>query len=134
MSVKITGMNKVLKELERKLGSDFEPLSKRGLKKAADMFVNELRKELKGIKGPYRTGATVDEIVISGPKKVNGEWAYTIHWEGPDNRYALIHLNEWGTVRNPNPPMKGAIARVLKNTEERYYKILANEIRKGLIK
>lgn len=132
MSVKVTGMDKVLKELERRIGNDFEPLSKRGLKKASDMFVDTLRKELQSIKGEYRTGATVEEIDLHGPIKKNGEWVYTVRWKGPNNRYALIHLNEWGTVRNPNPQMKGAIARVLKNTEDKYYKILADEIRRGL--
>ena len=132
MSVKVTGMDKVIKELERKLGSGFEPLSKRGLKKAANMFVDVLKKELQSIKGPYRTGATVDEIDLHGPIKKNDAWTYVVRWRGDNDRYKLIHINEWGTVKNPNPPMKGAIARVLKNTEEKYYKILANEIRKGL--
>ena len=40
------------------------------------------------------------------------------------NRYAIIHLNEWGTVKNPTPRGKGAIARTMFTTEKPYREII----------
>ena len=37
-----------------------------------------------------------------------------IHWVGPKDRYRLIHINEWGTIKNPNPAGKGKVAASLK--------------------
>ena len=47
-----------------------------------------------------------------------------IHWVGPRNRYAIIHINEWGSVKNPNPRGKGAIARTMFTTEMPYRSII----------
>ena len=44
------------------------------------------------------------------------------------NRYAIIHLNEWGSVKNPNPRGKGAIARTMFSTEKPYKQIIKETI------
>lgn len=51
-----------------------------------------------------------------------------VHWQGPMNRYAIIHLNEWGSVKNPNPRGKGAIARTMFSTEKPYKQIIKETI------
>lgn len=133
MPVKLKGTKELIKALERKFGqSAMESFSRKGHKKAAEFFLKELKAELQRIKGPYRTGATEEEATLEGPVRKGNEYVFTIRWKGPDHRYRLIHINEWGTVRVPNPPLKGAIARTLKNTEQAYYRYIQNEITKEI--
>ncbi|SFP80980.1 hypothetical protein SAMN05421839_1771, partial [Halolactibacillus halophilus] len=53
-------------------------------------------------------------------------------WKGPNGRYRIIHLNEWGTINNPNPAGKGAIARALKNSEKAYRDAVRKALKGGL--
>ncbi|MFB4471823.1 HK97-gp10 family putative phage morphogenesis protein [Oceanobacillus caeni] len=134
MSAKIKG----LKELERKLEKRFEKkamqrISDGALKAGAKVFVEELKRQFNAVnwKG-YETGATIEEITISEPMTIKGVRTVKVHWKGPNNRYALVHLNEWGTVKNPNPPAKGTIARALKNAEKAYRNAIKEAIVRGL--
>lgn len=132
-SIEVTGTGQVMNEIEKKFGNkQMNKLSTRALRKAAEMFLTELKKELSSVNGPYRTGATVEEAELHGPVKGRRGTMYVIRWRGPKDRYRLIHINEWGTVKNPNPPLKGAIARMMKNVEKRYYKRIEKELKKGV--
>ncbi|MGD7021778.1 hypothetical protein ACQCVK_04245 [Rossellomorea vietnamensis] len=131
MSVKIKGMEKLLKELENRFGKQqIQRISDEGLKRGAAVFVEELKAEFQSFKD---TGASIEEITISEPYwAASGERTIKVHWRGPKGRYRIIHLNEWGTIKNPNPPGKGAITRALKNAEKAYRDAIKRAVMEGI--
>jgi len=130
MSVKITGINRLLGELEAKLGKKkMESVTDASLMAGAKIVYNELQKEFAKFKD---TGASMDEMKISEPSTVNGVREIRIYWQGPKNRRWVIHLNEFGTIRNPNPRGKGAVARAIENSWKPYAKALRDGIRRGM--
>ncbi|WP_217588741.1 hypothetical protein [Lentibacillus saliphilus] len=135
MSVKITGLNKLLSELETKLGKQaMQRISDIALIDAANEFVKVLKIgfEAAGDKG-YAEGHTVDEITVTGPFwDTRGVRTMKVHWVGPHERYRIIHLNEWGGINNPNPPRKGVIARAMKNSEKAYRDAVRKALKGGL--
>lgn len=130
MSVEVKGEAQLLAELEKRLGQEaMNRISDNALKAGAKVFVSELRKQFSGWKD---TGASYDEITISDIIVVNGVRTIKIHWRGPKNRQRIIHLNEWGTVKNPNPRGKGAIARAMRNAQDAYRRAVKDAIRRGV--
>ncbi|YBV92774.1 hypothetical protein M1D53_11495 [Bacillus sp. PK9-021] len=130
MSVQIKGLNKLLADLEKRLGPDkIRNISDHALKEGARVFVEELKAQFELFKD---TGASIDEITISEPMTIGGVRTIKIHWRGPNNRYRIIHLNEWGTVKNPNPRGKGAIARAMRNAENAYKAAVEEAVRRGI--
>ena len=130
MSVEITGEEQLLQQLEQKLGEQaVQRISDKALLAGAEVFVKELQRQFSSWKD---TGASHDEITASDIIVVNGVRTIKIHWRGPDNRYRIIHLNEWGTVKNPNPSGKGAVARAMRNAQNEYRKVIKEAIRRGI--
>lgn len=130
MSVKVTGQKKLIAELEKRFGkSKMQQISDKGLDRAADAFIKELKSQFQSFKD---TGASIDEITKKGPYTLNGKRTITIHWRGPKDRYRIIHLNEWGTIISPNPRGKGAVARALKNAEKAYKEAIKQAIKEGI--
>lgn len=130
MSVEIRGMSQLLTELERRVGLDaVNRLSDEALIEASEVFKETLIRELSTFKD---TGATIDELQFSDPQDVNGVRTITVYWKGPKNRYAVIHLNEHGTVKNPNPQGKGAIARSVVQSERAYKQAIRERIERGI--
>lgn len=130
MSVDITGLNKLLGELENRLGKKAtQRISDQALKEGAEVFVKELKSQFESFRD---TGASIDEITISNPTWVGNTRTVKIHWKGPDGRYRIIHLNEFGTVKNPNPDGKGAIARSMRNAENAYRNAIKRAIERGI--
>ncbi|USK66306.1 hypothetical protein [Peribacillus frigoritolerans] len=129
MSVKLTGEKKLLADIEKRIGKlKVQQLSDMALKKGAEVFVRELKSQFESFKD---TGATIEEMTISEPMWVNGSRTIKIHWSGPKDRYRIIHLNEFGTVKNPNPKGKGAIARAMRNAEKEYRDTIKRVIKEG---
>lgn len=130
MSVKISGLEKLMRELEKRYGKqNMQRVSDRALLAGARVFVKELKSQFESFKD---TGASIDEITIAEPMWVGSIRTVKVYWRGPDNRYRIIHLNEWGTIKNPNPPGKGAIARALKNAEKAYRNAIKQAIKEGI--
>jgi HK97 gp10 family phage protein len=130
MSVNVTGLNRLIADLENRFGvSHVQTISDQALKAGAQAFVAELKSQFQSFKD---TGASIDEITISEPTTVAGVRTIKIHWKGPKGRYRIIHLNEWGTVKNPNPKGKGAIARAMHNSERSYRAAVRDALRRGL--
>ncbi|MBN6887021.1 hypothetical protein ACUXCC_002031 [Cytobacillus horneckiae] len=130
MSVRLRGQNQVLAEIERRLGrTAMQRISDKALKRGARVFVEELKRQFASFKD---TGASIEEITISEPITIAGVRTIKIHWRGPKGRYRIIHLNEWGTIKNPNPRGKGAIARAMRNAETAYRNAIKEAIREGL--
>lgn len=126
MSVKING----LKKLQDTLISRYGPVAIQkiigpSLNKGAELFIKELGSNFESFKD---TGASIDEITVSELKvDANGYKVY-IHWKGPNDRYRLIHLNEWGSIKNPNPKGKGKVAFSLKNGQKSYRAVIKKEL------
>jgi hypothetical protein len=129
MGVTIRGEMDLLRELERRLGARaMEKISDKALQAGAEIFVKEQDTQLKTFKDK---GFTVSEVTISEPMFVGNTRVIKVHWKGPHGRYRIIHLNEWGTVKNPNPRGKGKIARALRNSEDPYRAAIKRAIEEG---
>ncbi|MCA1029364.1 hypothetical protein LCM23_25465 [Cytobacillus kochii] len=130
MSVRLRGQNQVLAEIERRLGrTAMQRISDKALKRGARVFVEELKRQFESFRDK---GGSIEEITISEPMTIAGTRTIKIHWRGPKGRYRIIHLNEWGTIKNPNPRGKGAIARAMRNAETAYRNAIKEAIREGL--
>lgn len=134
MSVKVTGLKELLGDLEKHLGKEkMQRVSDEGLKEGARVFVDKLKSEFRSVNwGDYSQGYTVEEITVSEPEWIQGKRTVRVYWKGPHDRYRIIHLNEMGTVKNPNPPAKGVIARSLRNSEDAYFKAIEEAVRRGI--
>ena len=132
INIKMTGVDELLNELERRLGKDnMERISDAALLKGAELFVKILNAYI-GKGGKYAKGWTVDDTSIEGPIYVGGVKTVKIHWNGPNGRYRIIHLNEWGTVKMPNPPRKGAIAKAMRQAEQVYRNAIKQAVLEGI--
>lgn len=122
MSVKINGLKKLQSNLEDKVGRNkMEKIVDRALLQGAEVFVKELKQNFQSFRD---TGASIDEITISEPTTGPNGRQVNIHWKGPDGRYRIIHINEWGTIKNPNPRGKGKIALSLNSGKSEYRKVI----------
>ena len=130
MSVSIKGEKELAAALESKLGkAHVQRVSDRALLKGAQVFKRELEQQFETFKAQ---GYSKDEITIAPPVTLNGVRVVRIHWKGPHGRFRIIHLNEWGTVKNPNPKGKGAVARAMRNAERAYRETIKKALKDGL--
>lgn len=132
IDIKMTGVNELLAELEQRLGKQaMERISDEALIKGAELFVKILNAYI-GTGGKHAKGWTVADTSIEGPVYIGGVKTVKIHWNGPHGRYRIIHLNEWGTVKVPNPPRKGAIAKAMREAEEVYRNAVKQAVLEGI--
>ncbi|VXC08166.1 conserved hypothetical protein [Bacillus sp. 349Y] len=130
MSMKIRGLKALERRLEDRIGvARTGRISDAALKAAGKEFVKTLKRDFLSFKD---TGASRDEMTLTEPYTENGVRVITVKWKGPKNRYRIIHLNEFGTVKNPNPDGKGVIAATLKSSEKIYRKAIADAYRAAL--
>ena len=109
MAVKITGLKQLEARLEEKFGqARMQQIADQALLKGAEVIKKELEQNFQSFRD---TGASIDEITISAPKPGPNGRRRDIHWVGPKDRYRLIHINEWGTIKNPSPAGKGTQLR-----------------------
>ena len=136
MAVKVHGVNTLLNELEAKFGqSKMESIVDDALTDGALVFGMELRRQLKTFSDGtgYSKGYTLDELTIDAPSPSGtGSRSVMVYWRGSHSRYRIIHLNEWGTIKNPNPRGKGKIAKAMKLSQRSYSKALRDSIRRNL--
>ena len=134
MSVEVKGVKELINQLEKKFGAEHtKQVSDKALKSAGGHFEKELRNAFVSFED---TGASKNEIKLSEPMNINGVRGVKIYWEGPMDRYRLIHLNEWGYKRNGTkhyPKGHAVIAKTLKSSEKVYRNIVKDEIRKNLL-
>ena len=122
LNVKVNGVEEVNRELEKRFGGkSMERILDKALLSGAAVIKKELERNLGAYEGTkYSTGASKDEITISKPMTLNCTRTVVIHWSGPKNRHTIIHLNEFGTIKNPQPRLKGAIERALRAGQAEY--------------
>ncbi|MED1603648.1 HK97-gp10 family putative phage morphogenesis protein [Alkalihalophilus marmarensis] len=127
--IRISGTNELIAELEKRFGKvAMQQKVDNALKKGAEVFKKELLKEFE--KFADKRGS-IDEITFSEPMDYGGKRTIRVHWKGEKGRYRIIHLNEFGTVKNPNPKGKGAIARAQRNAELAYQRVIREELGRG---
>lgn len=135
MAVKIHGVNKLVQELESRFGTQqMTKVSKRALDKASLLVGMELQRQIKTFSDGqyYSQGYTLAEITITDPRGDGSDVSVTIHWKGRHNRYRIIHLNEWGYMRNGRfikPRGFGKIAKALQIVKKPYAEVIRNEMR-----
>lgn len=130
MSVEVKGVKQLIAELEKRFGkAKMQQVSDNALLAGAKVFVAELESQFTSFKD---TGASIEEITISDPFYRGSERVVAVHWKGSKGRYRIIHLNEFGTVKNPNPAGKGAIARTMRNAESAYLEAIKQAIQEGI--
>lgn len=127
MSFKMTGLDKVLREIEERFaGARALAIKDKALKAGAEAFRKELISQLETFKD---TGETIKEVRFSEPEWSGKDRIIKVYWRGPHNRYSIIHLNEFGTIKNPNPRGKGKIALALRNSEAAYKRAVREELK-----
>lgn len=131
MAVRIHGINRLIDQLDDRLGRRrIDSIIDEALTNGALIFGMELRRQLATFQDK---GYTLDELTISEPDpNSSGNRSITIYWEGPNRRYSIIHLNEWGTIRNPSPRGKGKIAKAMELARKPYGKAVRDTIRRNL--
>ena len=126
MAVKINGLKSLLSELENLYGKrNIEKAVDKALIAGAEVIANGLRKNFHDFED---TGASIREITITNPRSSNGRRLIQIHWKGEEDRWKIIHMNEYGTIKNPNPRGKGKIDQTLREGQKRYYDVIQQEI------
>lgn len=129
-----------IKELEKMINEAVSRtksghIQNKALKKGAEKIQSELKQSFgKFVGTKYSKGYTRDEIVRSNARNNKNGRYIEVGWNGPHERYRLIHLNEWGYTRNGKrykPRMMGTVQKTLDRTEKEYYRIVGEELKKG---
>lgn len=114
MSVEIKGMDEVLAKLDQQLGTrKVNAYSKEAL----TIMGRYLAVQIKNAVASYRdTGATVQEIIVSTPRKKDGTLTVKIGWDGMGSRqrWRLVHLNEFGYTRSGRTYRPRGIGKIQK--------------------
>lgn len=131
INVDIKGLDNLYRALDKRFSERGRiNITDNALRSGAEVIKNELKMQFQSFKD---TGASIDEITIGQPETdLNGARYIKIYWKGPKGRYRIIHLNEFGTVKNPNPRGKGAIERALRAGTVAYKRAIADGIRRGI--
>ena len=126
LKIDIKGVGETIAELEKRFGKmNMDRAVDTALTAGAGVIKSEIEKNFEGFKD---TGASKDEITVSKPMTLQGKRTVVIYWSGPKNRYTIIHLNEYGTIKNPNPAGKGAIESAMRAGRAEYFRVLKREI------
>ena len=132
-NVEFKGVPETIQALEKKLGTK---KIRKVTRDAIDEGASDVEEQLKWALLTFKdTGATVDEVVRSLASYKNYNAEAEIGWNGPKQRYRLIHLNEWGYTRNGRqikPRGFGVITKSLKSSEKIYLNAVARELRNKL--
>lgn len=134
MGIKFEGLKSLEKELNDKYGKEN---MQRIIDKALVAGGNRILHIIKQEQAKHRdTGATVREATLSEPLESGGGRIVKIHWKGPENRYALIHLQEQGFYNRDgtfnNPSSKGLLQRAIASGREIYFQTVSQEMEKRL--
>lgn len=133
MSAEISGTDEIIRALKSQFTSaKWSKIENEALIQGAEVVAKEVKKGLEAYKD---TGATVNELVISKPKKKGGYKHAVIGWNGPKERYRIIHLNEFGYNKKGvyvSPRGKGKISKAVSVSKSDYLKAVKKELSKHL--
>ncbi|WP_086335235.1 hypothetical protein [Enterococcus mundtii] len=133
VNVQAKGIHETIRALEKNLGEvKTRAISKRAIDVGAEKVKKQLQTDLVVFKDK---GYTIDEVVRKKATYKNYKAGAEIGWNGPHERYRLIHLNEWGYTRNGKqyrPRGFGVITKSLKQSEAMYFDTIYREVKKSL--
>lgn len=133
MSVKFNGFDDVIKELEKQMNPrQVSKVTNKALQVGAEVVKDGVVGEFEKFKD---TGASIDEIVISKVGTHDGVKSIKLGWNGPKERYRIIHLNEFGFDKNGRkikPKGYGALNSAIKSSEKKYFDTVYRELKKHL--
>lgn len=132
-NVKFEGVQETIQALEKKFG---EKKTKTLTKKAINVGAEKVEKQLQTDMTVFKDkGYTIDEVVRKNATYRDYKAEAEIGWNGPHQRYRIIHLNEWGYTRKGKqirPRGFGVITKSLKNSEPLYFDAVGEEVKKSL--
>lgn len=132
-NVEFQGVNETLQALEKKFGTNkTKTITRKAINSGASVVEKKLQTDMLVFKDK---GYTIEEVVRKNATYRNYNAEAEIGWNGPHERYRLIHLNEWGYTRNGRqirPRGFGVITKSLKNSEPLYFNNVAEEVKKNL--
>lgn len=130
----IKGFEEVESLLKGMKGEQLEAVEKNALKNASPIIKDAIKANLETFKDK---GYTVEELTLGNPVKTDEGYKVRIGWKGKHNRYAIVHLNEFGYSKNGktyHPRGLGKIELAYNNSKNKYMVELKNEIKKGILK
>ncbi|WP_349421247.1 hypothetical protein [Staphylococcus felis] len=129
MVIKLKGMKELERELENRYGkAKMKRIVDESLIIGGNIIVQNIKSNFEDFKD---TGTSKAEVKLSKPFTLNGVRTIKIHWKGPKGRYRIIHLNEFGTIKNPSPRGKGAVERALRSGREAYFQAVKQRLKRG---
>ena len=132
-NVEFRGVQETLQSLEKSLGiNKTKNITRKAINAGAEIVEKKLQTDMLVFKDK---GYTIDEVVRKNATYRNYKAEAEIGWNGPHQRYRLIHLNEWGYTRNGRqikPRGFGVITKSLKNSEPLYFETVASEVKRNL--
>ncbi|MDT2531799.1 hypothetical protein P7D93_18135 [Enterococcus raffinosus] len=132
-NVQFQGVTETIQALEKKLGTN---KTKTVTRKAINVGAEKVEKNLQTDMIVFKDkGYTIDEVVRKNATYKNYRAEAEIGWNGPHERYRIIHLNEWGYTRDGKqitPRGFGVITKSLKKSEPIYLDAVATEVKKSL--
>lgn len=135
MSGTITGVNEVLAKLESKFSTArVTKIEKQALRVAGRYMASNLRHAVASYKD---TGATMREVTYSTPRRRGGKVNLKVGWkgDGSNQRWRLVHLNEFGYTRNGitySPRGLGVVQKTYDSTKEPAKQLEIRELKKVL--
>lgn len=127
------GVNETLRAMENRLGDKkVRSIARKAINSGAEIVEKKLQTDMLVFKDK---GYTIDEVVRKNATYRNYKTEAEIGWNGPHQRYRIIHLNEWGYTRNGRqikPRGFGVITKSLKNSEPLYFETVASEVKRNL--
>ncbi|CAM3018094.1 MULTISPECIES: hypothetical protein [Staphylococcus] len=132
MSVTLKGYKELQNALERKYGQTaMRRITDVALKKGGQKVVEIIKNNMRVFED---TGESVRETTISKPMTIGGVRVVKIHWQGPKQRYRIIHLNEFGHFDRSgkwvNTKGKGVIERAMREGREVYFRTVKDELKR----
>lgn len=132
MSVNVKGIKELEKQINNELTSRKASTAiNKAVNKGGDTVVEELKREFDKFSN---TGASRDEIVRSDARNSNNVRGLKVGWEGPKDRWRLIHLNEFGyskAGKQFRPKGMGTIVRTTENSKGKYFNTVFEEMKKN---
>ena len=134
MSVEIRGMDEVLNKLSEKLSErQLSRAENAALKPAGEYVKAEVKSAVSAFSD---TGAETNEVMVGKAHKVAGRNVVRVGWKGPKNRYAIVHLNEFGYTRGGKhftPRGFGVLQKTYDAVKPQYKLIVMDGLRSKLL-
>lgn len=137
-NISVKNVDKVIAQLEEKIGSTkMKHIIDKALKDGANIIERHIKRNFRDFRD---TGESIRQIRVSKIRVLNGKRTISIHWKQTGNskeelakaRWHIIHMNEYGTIKNPNPRGKGKLDAAMRAGQQAYFKTITNEIERAL--